>query len=779
MAGRPLVGTRVLDCVAGPLAHVGRSLAELGAEVIRIEFPGASDRTTGRSANGVPLDFPLANLGKRAVLLDPAAADGIAAFERLLGEADILLHDLSPAANAFAQLALGTLAARHPTLVVLQVSDFGSNSAIRDWKGSDAVFHALSGELSRSGNPGREPILPPARLAYACAAVQATMAVLVAYFHRLRSGAGDLLDFSILDGAMQALDPGFGIAGSATAGVPASRLPRGRSEARFQYPILPCKDGFVRICVLAPRQWQGMFKWLREPAEFADPSFNKLVIRFQSRELMRAIAAHFAGRTRAELESEGERFGVPTASVYELGEALAHPQLVARNAFTVVETPEGVRLTVPNGTIVIDGERMGAAGPPPGPPEPIAEVAFLHPRPSFPAASAAPGSLPAAGLRVLDLGVIVVGAESGRIFGDLGADVVKVENPAFPDGSRQTRDGGPMSVTFAAGNRNKRSLGLDLRSSAGKRILGELIATADVLFSNFKPGTLAALGFGDEELRRINPRLVACDSSAWGPTGPWSARMGYGPLVRAGTGLTHLWRYADQADGFADAITVYPDHSAARTGVIGTLALLIRRLRTGQGGQVSIAQGECIVDHLGVELAAASLGVSPERIEGFHANVYPCAGDDEWCAIAVEQPGVRDALCDLIGVARSADSVSVRQELRAWMARHQPLAAADALQAAGITAAPMLRVTELPGHPHFKSREMFHEASHSLLDFDFPQEGGPAPSCNWPSPPRREAPVMGEHCDEILREWLGLPDDRIAGLFAEKVLYRRDVDAAA
>ena len=74
---------------------------------------------------------------------------------------------------------------------------------------------------------------------------------------------------------------------------------------------------------------------------------------------------------------------------------------------------------------------------------------------------------------------------------------------------------------------------------------------------------------------------------------------------------------------------------------------------------------------------------------------------------------------------------------------------------------------------------MFHEASHSLLDFDSPQEGGPAPSRNWPSPPRREAPAMGEHCDEVLSEWLGLPDDRIAELFSEKVLYRRDVDAAA
>ena len=137
--------------------------------------------------------------------------------------------------------------------------------------------------------------------------------------------------------------------------------------------------------------------------------------------------------------------------------------------------------------------------------------------------------------------MIVAGGELGRLYADLGAEVVKVESAAYPDGLRQTPPGQPMSRSWALTHRNESSLGLDLRHREGAAIFGRLVATSDAVFANFKPGTLAALGFSYDELRMLNPGIVLAESSAFGATGPWSERMGYGPLVRATTGVSRLW----------------------------------------------------------------------------------------------------------------------------------------------------------------------------------------------------------------------------------------------
>ncbi|WP_205446828.1 CoA transferase, partial [Candidatus Frankia alpina] len=323
----PLSGVRVLDLTTGPLAAIGRHLAEWGADVLRVEPPGgAADRHSGRRVAGVSLAFAAANLGKRAVALDltrPADQDR---FTALLTGADILLESTPPTSPEATTLDVEGIRREHPSLVVLSATPFGRTGPHAGWQATSPVFHALSDELSRSGIPGRAPLLP-GDLPYDCAVPQAVFVVLLAYLERLRTGQGGHLDFALLDGAVAALDPGYGIAGSATAGVPASKLPRGRPEARHQYPIIPCADGFVRLCILAPRQWRAMFAWMGRPAEFADPSYDKLTTRFASPTLLPAIARFFADKLRAELEQAGQRHGVPTAAVLDLDEALESEQV--------------------------------------------------------------------------------------------------------------------------------------------------------------------------------------------------------------------------------------------------------------------------------------------------------------------------------------------------------------------------------------------------------------------------------------------------------------------
>lgn len=752
---RPLAGVRVVDLAHGPMAAIARHYAELGADVIRIEpAEGRRDRHSGRTVAGVSLDFVAANLGKRAATPDR--------LEALAREADILIAERG-------SVDVDQLRAGNPALVVLVVSDFGDTQGFADWIGTGPVFHALSGELSRSGTPGREPLLPPGDLALSCAAVQAAFVALVAYWQALRTGQGDHLDFSVLDGASQALDPGYGIAGSASAGVPASKLPRGRAEARFMYPIVPCADGFVRLCVLAPRQWQGMFEWMGRPDEFADPSFNQLQTRFASKTLLPAIARLFATRTRRQLEEEGQRFGVPAAAVLDLDEALTTEQVNERRAFVPVEMAAGLTAPFPDGVLEVDGARMGIVGPPPGLPDATAEWQ-LRSEPMRPAAS---GERPLDGLRVLDFGVIVVGAETGRLLADQGADVVKVESSTFPDGSRQSRVNGLIPPTFAAGHRNKTSLGLNLRDPEGKALLLDLIRESDVVLSNFKGGTLNSLGLDFASLKAINPRVIVTDSSAFGPSGPWSRRMGYGPLVRASAGLTMQWRYPGEPDSFSDAITVYPDHVAGRIGAIGVIALLIRRLRTGTGGQVSVSQTEVMLSHMAPRIAADALARAGHAVtsELAQSAVYACAGDDEWCAVTI-----RDGADEM-----AAMRVTEGRPLADWLATQDAHEAMQALQEARVPAGAMLRVSELPRFPYFVQRGFFREEHHPHLADPLTAEAAPIRAERLPVPRDEPAPLLGEHTRAILIERLRLSSDEIDALAASGAVeeWKREKDNRA
>lgn len=712
-ADRPLSGLRVVDLVDGPLAPVTRYLAELGARVDRYGPP------SGDAADIV------ANAGK---ILHTGPVD-----PDTLGKADIVV---APPAT----VDYDALAAAKPALVQMEVSPFGTGNSFSDWQASDAVLHALSGSLSRSGIRGRAPLLPPGELAWQCAAAQGAYVVLAACFKALRSGTGDRIDFSALDGAMQALDPGYGINGSATMGRPVHLLSRDRPAKGTQYPIFPCADGQVRICLLAPRQWQGMFRWMGEPAAFGGPEYAKISTRQQSVELQTALAAFFATRNRADLEAEGQAHGVPIAALLTFDEFAASEQVAARDALTAVALADGRRVTLPNGMLTIDGARMGPTG------AAIDALAFATGDEKL--------ARPFEGLKVLDLGVIVVGAEAGRMFADGGADVVKVESAAFPDGSRQSYLPYGLSASFAAGHRNKRSLGLDLKQEEGRALFLDLVRQADVLLSNFKPGTLDSLGLGADVLAAANPRLVMADSSAFGPTGPWAKRLGYGPLVRAATGLTAMWRYPDDPDSYSDAVTVYPDHVAGRISALGAVALLIRRLRTGRGGIASVSQAEVMLGQFAGLLVTDEGPQSARR-----AIVVPALGDDEWCVLALpDHPSPRlDALLD---------GVTIEQ----WVGARSPMDAAAALQAVGIAAAPMLRVADLPGFAYCRERECFRVDRHPHLAEPVTSERAAAQYGSLAAPPAYPAPLAGEQTGDVIDTWIGLSSDRITALESSGIL---------
>jgi crotonobetainyl-CoA:carnitine CoA-transferase CaiB-like acyl-CoA transferase len=772
-----LTSLRVLDMSSGDADVVTRLLADLGADVLKVEPPGGdTSRAQLPSVGGVSIPFALHNANKRSVVLDPEAEGDRERFFKLAETADILVDSGIPGQTALFGTSCPALATQFGHLVALSVTDFSTAGPYASWQATDPVLYALATELSRSGPTSGTPVLPPDGIASATAAVQAAWATLVAYYNRLRYGSGDYIDFSRFEAVVQALDPPFGSVGQAAAGVKPSEVWRGRPKNQDVYPIFACADGHVRICVLSPRQWRGMRAWLGEPGQFQDPRYDTLGARFAAtQEIGALIAELFARRTMDELVCAGQSHGVPIAAVLTPSEVLRSDHFRAVGALTEVALAPGTQVKMPVGYFLVDGQRAGLRHPAPLPGADAPQ--WLAPAvPSAPTGAFA-GRRPFDGIRVLDLGVIVAGGELGRLFADLGAEVIKVESATYPDGLRQARAGAPMSESFAIAHRNECGLGLDLRHRDGAAVFGRLVAGADAVFANFKPGTLASLGFSYQTLRSLNPGIVLAESSAFGDSGPWSVRMGYGPLVRAATGITRLWAAGDAADGgraFYDATTIFPDHVVARITAIAALAALIRRDRAGVGAHVHISQAETAVNQLDtryVTEAARDAGLPVCDDRSIH-GVYPCAGDDEWCVISIRGDADRTALAAVLGCAElPTERSALAAAVGAWTGTLDKAVVTGLLQTAGVPAGPMNRTQDILDDPQVRLRKLFTDMVHPLFDAPMPSETGPAPYLHIPPAELRPAPIPGEHTREICQKVLAMDARETQRLIAEGALF--------
>jgi crotonobetainyl-CoA:carnitine CoA-transferase CaiB-like acyl-CoA transferase len=778
----PLEGVRVIDMAEGKGEMCGRFLADLGADVIRVEPPGgAPSRALAPLHAGLSLRFATYNMGKRGVVIDHTTPDGREQLLRLLDRADIWIESARPGAMSERGLAVELVHARNAKLVVLSITDFGQTGPYRDWIATDWTLLAMGGVLSRSGLPGREPLMPPGDLALQVTAMQAAWAALVAYWNRLERGHGDHVDFSLYEATAQVVDPAMGVVGTAQV---AGYEPTRDRPAPGPYPIFRCRDGHVRVVLLAPRQWHAMRAWLGEPEELQAPEFETIRGRALGSERLHAVFnQHFRDRSKYELTLEGQARGVPIAPVLEAADVLAADHYRIRGAIARTQLAPGIEADAPTGFAEIDGQRVRPARRAPRLGEHNHEV-FTEPAGSLfgCSAGARPVGRPFEGLRVLDFGVIVLGAEAGRLFADQGAEVIKIESRAFPDGARIS------PVHFAIGHRGSKSVGVNLRSPEGVDLVKRLVAKSDVVLANFKPGTLEKLGLGAQALRENNPGIVIASSSAVGATGPWSSWMGYGPLVRCASGLTSLWRYRDDPDSFSDSTTIHPDHYAARVTAIGALAALIARRRSGRGAEIATSQAETILMQISTPLVEEAL--RPGAIEvtgnaGRHAapcGVYPCAGDDEWCVVTVRDDDdwrrLRDALgnpqwasdADLAtATGRVARRTEIDEHLTRWTRALPPREVTATLQAAGVPAGFMQRPDEFEDDPQLEARDFLRVLEQPGLE---PRavDNAPFRSQRIPAPAEIPAPEPGEHTREICTGLLGLTTEEVDRLIASGVL---------
>jgi len=794
LTGRALEGMRVVDLAEERGELCGRLLADLGADVIRVEPPGgASSRRLPPfdPHTGASLYFAVRNFNKRGATLDLAEPLGRSAFLELLDDADVMLESFEPGALARLGLAPAELLERYPQLVITSVTDFGQTGPYRDYVGSDPTLVALGGMLFRSGLPlPHPPLLPPGAMAYDIAGVTAAFATLVAYWQRLRTGSGQHVDVSVMESAHNNSD--WSMPNASLAGFDSYLTIRAGSGAA--YPIYPCRDGYVRLIILSPRQWHALRSWLGDPEWLMDPKWDQPRLRSTINDVLGPMIVElFSGWDKEALAREAQGRGLALTPVLTPGEVLASEHFQARGTFRSVEVCPGVTGPVAQSLIEIDGQRQGYRFRAPGPGEEnhrwLVESA-LKAESSHPgvneSSTAEPAPQPLAGLRVLDFGIGGVGVETGRLLAEYGADVIKIESKTYPDFMR-TIQGTLMNASFASSSRSKRGFGVNLSLERGKQILHDLVRTADVIVENSATGVMQRLGAGYETVREINPRIVMMSSQLMGPDGPWSGWIGYGPSTRPVGGLTYLWNY-DDSPAPAGSGAIYPDHLVGRVGAFGALAALIGRERSGRGAHVEVPQVETTVGLLADLFLAEALApgsVKPlgnRSLRGAPWGVYQCSGEEQWCVVTVrsddEWNGLRLALGAPAWAAdpsytstagRMAAQSEIDAQLTKWTRQRTPRQVMELLQSHRVPAGMMQYPTDTAHDPQLLHRTYLRSVDQPELG-TITLEGPAFRGTGLPEPIVSKAPRLGEHSREISEELLGMSPSEVTQLMADGIL---------
>jgi crotonobetainyl-CoA:carnitine CoA-transferase CaiB-like acyl-CoA transferase len=383
---------------------------------------------------------------------------------------------------------------------------------------------------------------------------------------------------------------------------------------------------------------------------------------------------------------------------------------------------------------------------------------------------------PLAGLRVLELARILAGPWAGQILADLGADVIKVEREGAGD---DTRAWGPPFVPAAAGgnlssayfhsaNRGKRSIEIDFTTAEGQRLVKKLAARSDVLIENFKVGGLAKFGLDYKSLAPANPRLIYCSVTGFGQTGPSAARAGYDLMAQGIGGMMGLTGTAD-GEPMRCGVAISDIFSGVYS-VVGILAALARREKTGRGGYVDTALVDSTVGVLSFQaLNYLVSGDIPKRIGNTHPNlvpyqVFPVA--DGLIIIATGNDNQFARLCGLLGApelaqnpdykdnkGRLADRTVLVGKLSALTGQIKREELLEKLEAAGIPAGPINDLEQVFADPQVVHRGMKLELkSEAAAGGTIPGLRTPIMLDAAPMASDRPAPRLGEHTAEILRE---------------------------
>jgi len=781
---------RVIELGDIPAAYATRLLADLGADVIKVEPPGGDpNRLLPPFAGGIEdpersLTFINANTNKRSIVLDlQGSVTDRESFAELLAWADLFveatplgyLEDLGFTDERLREI--------HPELVIVSLTPFGRTGPYRSYRGSDAIANAVGGFLFAQGDDTRGPCTAPGHLAYQLAGCVAAFLGVAGVRHRRRTGAGQRIDVSL----QEALT--FTNSSSIARYSLENRLERRPGVKHYGGAgtnVYGCKDGrYVHFTANLRHMWRELTKnWMPETI-LARPEWEDLKYReAHSGEVSKIFAEFISQFTADDFSNEAQRRHLAAAPLNTVGQFVDCAQVREREWLQQFEHPVVGRYRAPGFPMRLSATPMQVRRPAPllgqhqG--EIVTELEEIgSKRSSRITGLEKPRAPMLEGIRMLDLTQQHAGPLGTAMLGYYGVEVIKVESSEVPNRGR-------AAALHADMNRAKLGCTINLRHSEGKELFKQLVSVSDVVVDNFSAGVMERLGFSFAALREINPRIIQVVMPGWGLTGPLQSWVAWGWQLLAYNGLMALWGYPDSPMESRCKIA-WPDRVAAMTMALGVLAALEYRDRTGQGQFIEAAMieaqgamtGPAILDYTVNGRDWQAMGYE-EVLGASYApyGCYPCRGEDNWIIIACENDDQWRSLVSLIGKPWAAESrftaragrrehrEELDQRLAQWTRTLTSRQAFRLMQEAGVAAGIPMSGEDLYYDIHLRERGHIVETQAPPWG-KIAHHGLPGiPSLSSASA-ARPAPWIGAHNDQVFGKILGLGQEKIEKLKKE------------
>ena len=811
----PLAGIRVLDLSTERAELAGRLLADLGAQVTKVEPPGGSVARSlppfeSGKEHGLEgsLYWAAVALGKQSVVLDFATGHGRAQLRALASTADVLVESFDPGVMDSLGLGYTDLAELNPRLVYVSVTPYGQTGPHALRPATELTIEAAGGLLGLQGDRDR----PPVPVGYAQAAfhagAQAAADAVIALNERERSGRGQHLDVSTQAAMVWTLMNATGYPPNTGGDPPNSG--DGRTNPPLElapgvaFPhVWRSKDGWLQATItlggLGARTLGNLIRLIESEgqlsldhtgngwADWTDAIAPGGVAPETLTAAREEIAAYFATHTGEKIMRRAVEHKLLVAPIRTIPDLLTTPQLQEREYWTEVagrrhpgvaarlsRTP--MQLSAPAPTLGQHQDLLGEQQPT---------------APSLPVRySAARRGRAFEGLKVADFAWVGVGPIIAKALADHGATVVHVESATRPDVLRlgpPFKDGEAgldRSQFFANFNSSKRGLALNLALPEGKELAERLIDWADVLVESFIPGVLDGLGLGYPALAARRPDLVMLSTCLCGQTGPDATYRGFGTQGSALAGLHGLTGWPDRPP--AGTWGAYTDFIAPRYGVAALAAAIFERSRSGLGQYIDLGQVEAAIHFIEPLILDFTTNGRAREAAGHRSDracphgVYQAAGLERYVAVAVETSGQWRTLRQLASLEhivaadatlaeRLACASALDAALSDWCRQQDAWGLVETLVAAGVPAAVVQRPSDLYSDPQLAHRGFFVSCDHGVMGAT-PYDG---PATIFSETPAQvtAAPYLGQHTDEVLREILGLSDAEIADYAASGVFH--------
>lgn len=789
MSGAFLKGYRALDLTGLSGQLCGRMLADLGMEVIKIEPPGGDPvRKLApfiKSPNGAELSTTFAHLnaGKHSKIIDLDSDAGRAEFRELVQSADVVIESFKPGDLAAKGLGYKDLAAVNPGVVMASITCFGQTGPKKDFAYNDLVGLAESGILYVCGDPATAPCKAPESQAYYFASLFAAAGVLAALYRREKTGQGDHIDTSMQE----------------TLGThehivrlwanEKQILKRAGSQHGSVAPakIFPCKDGFVYLYVTRQHWKLFLNVWKDHLPVFDDAAWlNNVYRREHADELNPEVEKFLSHFTMAEITNLLQEKGIPCVPVNTPMGFANDEHVQGRGFMTAVDHAGFGNAKQPAMPFIIDGSRPAVGSVPVL--DSWRDSGAKRAAPQAPKSPATTGNGPLDGMRIVSFDHVLAGPYGTTILAELGADVMKIESSKGgmdPFRFFGTGEDPNLSPRFLEFNRNKRSFTVNLKHPKGQGVLHDLVRKADAVLDNYSVDVVERIGLGYQQLCAVKPDIVNLRMPGLGTTGPKRHYSTVGVNITAFTGLTYMWNHPGVTNPPVGAQLVYPDYVTGVLCAIIIISGVLHRDRQKKGAFIDLGQSEATAFMIGANLMeAASSGKNPEPTGNLSRsvaphNVYPCKGEDRWCAIAAETEQQWTALANILAMAgdskfatnasRLENRAALDELISAWTKTRDAFAIRDQLQKAGVPCGVAQTGEDLVNDPQLKERGFIVEVENPRLG-KVVLPSFPLHFTNAKLTRRWEFPVLGKDTETVLRDVVGYDAATIAAHKADGVL---------